>query len=99
MLAAGKLIAGAKFYDALKPCLSNFASSALFYRSMNGKEPTRTDRQAQARFLGLAMGELAFFLLAWTLGIAAALNGDQTHSRPDDIAASGGYSNMSDVLD
>ncbi|NOY28982.1 MAG: hypothetical protein GXP28_02045 [Planctomycetes bacterium] len=71
---------------------------------MNRKEPTRKDRQAptrypQARYFSLAMGELAFFLLAWMLGIVAALNGDQPHSGPDDIAASGGYSNMSDVLD
>jgi hypothetical protein len=46
------------------------------------------------------MGELAFFLLAWTLGIIAALNGDHTHSGSgNDIAASGSYSSMTDVLD
>ncbi len=59
----------------------------------------RKDRQSQTRYLSPAMGELAFFLLAWTLGIVAALSGDPTLSSPDDIAASGGYSNTSDVLD
>jgi len=48
----------------------------------------------------LAMGELAFFLLAWMLSIVAALHGDQSNSSPGhDIAASGSYSNMTDVLD
>jgi len=59
----------------------------------------RKDRQAQARYLSPAVGELAFFLLAWTLGIVAALGGGQPHSGSDDIAASGGYSYMPDVLD
>jgi len=57
------------------------------------------DKQATLTWR-LAMGELAFFLLAWILGIVAALNGDQSHSRPgNNVAASGSYSNMTDVLD
>jgi len=60
----------------------------------------KKNKQDQTRFISPAMGELALFLLAWTLGIVAALNGDHTHSGPgDDIAASGSYSSMTDILD
>jgi len=48
----------------------------------------------------LAIGELAIFALAWVLAIVAALNGDRTHSSPgNDIAATGSYSSMIDVLE
>jgi len=60
----------------------------------------KKNKQARIRFISPAMGELAIFLLAWTLGIIAALNGDNTHSGSgDDIAASGSYSIMTDILD
>ncbi|MCA9229513.1 MAG: hypothetical protein KDA57_02585 [Planctomycetales bacterium] len=48
----------------------------------------------------LAMGELTVFLLAWLLGITVALRGDPLHSSPgNDIAATGGYSQVSEVLE
>ncbi len=51
----------------------------------------------------LVMGELAAFLLAWVLGLVAALNGDSSHSPTgNDLAASGSYmsdSNLSDLLE
>ena len=60
----------------------------------------RKDKQAKTPDLGLAMGELAVFLLAWLLGVTVAINGGDTRSVPaNDIAASGSYSEMSDLLE
>ncbi len=51
----------------------------------------------------LAMGELAAFLLAWVLGVVAALHGDPAQSPVgNDLAASGSYmsdSHLSDMLE
>ena len=51
----------------------------------------------------LAMGELAAFVLAWVLSIAAAYHGDPSQSPAgNDLAASGSHfsdSNLSDLLE
>jgi len=57
------------------------------------------DQQAKLT-VRLAMGELALFLLAWMLGLFAALNGGPAHSgHGNDIASSANLSNLSDVFD
>ena len=50
----------------------------------------------------IAFGELAVFLLAWTLSVFAALGeyrGRENSGTGHGVAASGSYSNMLDVLE
>ena len=57
----------------------------------------RLDRQGL-----LALGELAFFLMAWMVGVLAMLSGsrDAAHSGAgDDVAASSSFSNVRDMLE
>jgi len=57
----------------------------------------RMDRQGL-----LALGELAFFLMAWMLGIFAALNDYREAAHPGaghDVAATSGFSDVQEVLE
>jgi len=57
----------------------------------------RMDRQGL-----LALGELAFFLMAWMLGIFAVLSDYRGAAHPgasDDVAATGGLADVRDMLE
>ncbi len=73
------------------------AQSPLAHR-VQGRQVHRMQKGSKQEIP--AVGELAVFLLAWVLGIFAALSDYSGRANPEhDIAASSTYSSMSDVLD